>query len=125
MSKFLKKLDYSYLIVVELIFLFFILSLGFSIFLIISEFPDLRSNGHEFSILADSFLHGETYLWKYPFNDLDCVMFGGRCYWELGPFPAIILIPLVFLSNIIGIIFYQGYLQFFISIGVFILDLFF
>jgi hypothetical protein len=79
----------------------------------------------EFSHLADSFLQGKIYFvensafWPSPSAYSDAVFLNGHYYWSEGPFPAIILMPFVFLFKLINLLFYQGYLQFLLVILVF------
>ncbi|MBI3443131.1 hypothetical protein HY008_00495 [Candidatus Woesebacteria bacterium] len=75
----------------------------------------------QFTYLAKSFLQGKTYFLEEPGTWADTVFYKGHYYWPLGPFPAIVLMPFIYLSDFFGTFFYQGYLQFFITIGVFLL----
>jgi len=113
------ELDLPKLIIINLIILFFGATVGFAIVLPMLEFSDLHNHGHEFSLLADSFLEGKLYISKS--DQLDCTMVGGKCYWPLGPFPALILLPFVFIFNFFNLPFYQGYLIFLIAIIIFFL----
>ncbi|MEK7580571.1 MAG: hypothetical protein AAB465_03120 [Patescibacteria group bacterium] len=72
----------------------------------------IKSEQH-FSFLAKSFLQGKLYFTEMPgfaWND-DTTFYHGHYYWPLGPFPAILLLPFVFLAGIFKIFFYQGYSQ--------------
>lgn len=64
-----------------------------------------------FSRLAQSFLQGKTYFLQKPEFPIDTTFFNGRYYWPSGPFPAVILLPFVFIFKIFNLTFYQGYLQ--------------
>lgn len=63
----------------------------------------------QFTLLAHSFLKGNLDLdfAKYTANDLS--FYNGKYYFPLGPFPAFLLVPFVF---IFGTSFLQGFIQF-------------
>ncbi len=90
------------------------------LFLIASSITTIFFSGGEqqFSYLANSFLNGKTYFLTIPRNVNDAVYLNDHYYWPLGPFPAIILMPFVFIANIFGVFFQQGYLQVFLTFGV-------
>ncbi|OGM26871.1 hypothetical protein A3D00_03215 [Candidatus Woesebacteria bacterium RIFCSPHIGHO2_02_FULL_38_9] len=74
------------------------------------------------SLLARSFLDGKLFFINEPLHKwIDTAFFGNHHYWPLGPFPTVILMLPVFLFSFFGKFFYQGYLQFFIVLAVFIL----
>jgi|SRR3989344_50610 len=75
----------------------------------------------QFSYLANSFLNGKLFFLTQPLTWNDTTFFNGNYFWPLGPFPSIVLTPFVYVSNLFGIFFSQGYLQFFIVVGVFLL----
>ncbi len=77
------------------------------------------SANQQFSYLAESFLEGKTYFLSLPNVDLDTVLFNGKYYWPLGPFPALLLLPFVFVFRLFHLFFFQGYLQVFLFGGVF------
>ncbi len=77
------------------------------------------SENQQFSYLAESFLHGKTYFLSLPNFGLDTVFFNGKYYWPLGPFPALLLLPFVFVFRLFNLFFFQGYLQVFLVAGVF------
>jgi hypothetical protein len=93
------------------IFLLFILFVFFSNFLV------MWGEQH-FSFLAQSFLHGKLYFMENPSRWEDTAFYNGEHYWPLGPFPAMLLIPFVWLFSLFGLFFKQGFLQFFLFIGV-------
>lgn len=64
----------------------------------------------QFTSLAFSFLEGKLYFLSTTF---DAAINGGHYYWPLGPFPAILLMPFVY---IFGGLMKQGYLLFFLNI---------
>lgn len=64
----------------------------------------------QFVSLASSFLQGKLYFLS---NTFDAAINGGHYYWPLGPFPAILLMPFVY---IFGDHMKQGYLLFFLNI---------
>ena len=85
-------------------------------------FDVIVSREQQFSYLAEAFLHGQTYFLDSHKDSLpDIALFNGRQYWPLGPFPAVILIPFVFIFRRLNLFFYQGYLQFFLVLGIFYL----
>ncbi len=66
----------------------------------------------QFSLLANSFLHGHTYfLQSIGGIGQDPVLYHGRVYWDDGFFPAVILMPFVAFFNIWHIFFFQGYIK--------------
>lgn len=76
----------------------------------------------QFGFLANSFLHGKLYfLDAYGSWWHDAVSFGDHYFWPLGPFPAVVLMPFVAISNLFGIEFLQGYLQIFLIAFIFFL----
>lgn len=85
------------------------------------------TRNQQFSHLAYSFLHGHfnlmenTPFFEGPETTTDAVNFNGSYYWSNGPFPAIVLMPGVFIFSLFHLPFWQGYLGFFISVAVFIL----
>ena len=77
------------------------------------------SANQQFSYLAESFLQGKSYFLSLPNVGLDTVLFNGKYYWPLGPFPALLLVPFVFVFRLFHLFFFQGYLQVFLFGGVF------
>ncbi|KKR29409.1 MAG: hypothetical protein UT61_C0031G0012, partial [Candidatus Woesebacteria bacterium GW2011_GWA1_39_8] len=71
-----------------------------------------------FVYLAKSFLAGKTYFLTSPGGWADSALFMGHYYWPLGPFPAVVMIPFVYLFGLAGANFYQGHLQFILVFGV-------
>lgn len=78
-------------------------------------------NEQQFSYLAESFLEGKLYFLEKPGSWYDSTMFDGKVYWPLGLSPVIILMPFVALFKAFGAMFYQGYLQLFLTVGIFIM----
>lgn len=74
-----------------------------------------------FTLLAESFLKFKTYFLTMPGSWVDTTLVNGQHYWPLGPLPAVLLIPFIFLADKLGFFFYQGYLSYFIGIAVFYL----
>lgn len=64
----------------------------------------------QFINLASSFLQGKLY---FPSDTFDSAINNGHYYWPLGPFPAVLLMPFVY---IFGNLMKQGYLLFFLNI---------
>lgn len=106
-------------ILIDIIFFFFTATLFFNFFLPQIEPKIFTENGAEFTQLAQSFLDGRLDLQKA--GDLDCSRQAGKCYWALGPAPAVLLLPFVFLAGLFGQFFFQGYLNFFLVIFVFLI----
>lgn len=71
--------------------------------------------------LSEAFLQGKLHFLRMPASPEDTILFQGNYYWPLGPFPAVLLMPFVFFFQLFHITFYQGFLQFFITTGVFYL----
>lgn len=92
----------------------------FLLFILLVFFTNLLMTWGEqqFSYLAQSFLNGKLYFLEKPLRWDDAVSYNGYYYWSLGPFPAVLLIPFVWLSSLLGIFFNQGFLQFFLVVGV-------
>ncbi len=90
------------------------------IILLFSNFFFTRAQ--HFYFLTNSFLQGKLNLIDLPLitnssvNDL--VIFNNNYYWPQGPFPAILLLPFVYIGNLIKFSFWQGYLQFFLVLGI-------
>lgn len=84
-------------------------------------FSLLVKDNQEYSYLANSFLHSKLYFINQQGTWGDSTLFQGKYYWPLGVFPAILFIPFVFVSQHLGIFFYQGYLQFILVLIVFLL----
>lgn len=99
----------------------FFFSLVFLAVLVAYNFDNFYLKGEQqFSYLAYSFLQGDLHL-PDGFPTADTVLFGGHLYWPLGPLPAIILIPFVFIFNLFNLVFYQGYLSLLLSFLIFFL----
>lgn len=121
-KNFFKYLDVTKLekvILVDIIFFLFAAVLFFNFFLPNIEFKNFIENGAEFSQLSESFLSGRLDLQK-P-GDLDCSYGNEKCYWALGPAPAVLLLPFVFLAKLFGQFFFQGYLNFFLVVFIFLI----
>ncbi|MEI9913687.1 MAG: hypothetical protein WDN66_01650 [Candidatus Saccharibacteria bacterium] len=66
----------------------------------------------QFSLLANSFVHGHTYFMQSIGGvGQDPVLYHGKIFWDEGPFPAVVLMPFVAFFNIWHIFFYQGYIK--------------
>lgn len=75
----------------------------------------------QYVYLAKSFLAGKLYFLERPGTWLDAVFYNNYYYWHLGPAPAVLLMPIVGFANLLGITFYQGYLQLVITGGILML----
>jgi hypothetical protein len=71
----------------------------------------LVSHEQQYVTLAESFLRGKLYFISTPEHWADTAEYGGLHYWPLGPLPAVILMPLVWLFRLTGASVYQGYLS--------------
>lgn len=76
-----------------------------------------------FIFLSRAFLHGKYYFLDNPFiwnqTDSDIVFFDNHYFWPLGPLPALLISPFVFLADLFHISIVQGYFSFFIAVAVF------
>lgn len=82
---------------------------------------NMRDEQH-FSYMADSFLQGRLHFVEKPGNWYDTTMHNGKVYLPHGPGPVIMLLPFFAIFKTIGIFFYQGYLQIFLTTTVFFLS---
>lgn len=73
--------------------------------------------GQEYSLLALSFLNGKLYLPDW-YKAIDTILYNGRLFWPLGPFPAVLLMPFVLIFNFFNLFFYQGYLNLILTVGI-------
>src|SRR3989344_1164223 len=99
-----------------LVFLIFFTSLVFSFNLLI----DRRNDNSGYTELARSFLNGRVYLMHISKNE-DYAFYNSKHYLHQGPFPALVLLPLVATFDLIGIPFYQSYFQIVLFLGTFYL----
>jgi len=74
-----------------------------------------------FSYLSLSFLKGRLDLNEYPFIWNDVAVYNGNKYLPLGPFPAVLITPLVFIWRVFGGVFLHRYIQWIFVLGVFLL----
>jgi hypothetical protein len=90
-------------------------------FSLIAIFNLTVTHNQQFSYLADAFLHGKLGFLEPPGDSgwYDTVAYNGEHYWPLGPFPAVVLIPFVFLGRLFGQLFLQGWLQLILTLGIF------
>ncbi len=75
----------------------------------------------QFVIMAEGFIQKRVDMPRLDssYGNLDTVFLSGKYYWPEPPLPGIILIPFVFIFEKFNLLFYQGYLQFFVTLGVF------
>lgn len=99
--------------------------LVFLIFVVILTLNFSNNNNQQYVYLSESFLKGElSFSPTIPVGQLhDAAVWNGSWYWPLGPFPAILLMPFVAFAKLLNLPFYQGYLQFFLTLGVFYIAL--
>ncbi|MDI6820593.1 MAG: hypothetical protein QMD65_00225 [Patescibacteria group bacterium] len=87
--------------------------------IILITFNIITNTAEHFSYLAESFISGVTYFLKMPAMSWgDTTLFNNHYYWPLGPFPAVLLIPFVWIFKQFNVFFHQGYLQLPIVIGI-------
>jgi hypothetical protein len=114
-KKTLKNIKGLFLVFQENIPLLFLIIAFFSLIFARNFYFNISQH---FSYLADSFLHGKFYFLKDVIlkigTDSDMVFYNDKYYWPLGPLPAVILMPAVFIFKFLNLFFYQGYLQFFL-----------
>jgi len=79
---------------------------GFIIIILVAS--GLGDKFQQFVSLADSFLHGKLFLLGNTTSYYDAAFYQGHYYWPLGPFPALILLPFVFISSALP---WQSYLH--------------
>lgn len=109
MIKILKSQTPKYLIP-SLCVLFFLIAIPFNI----------TFNGEEqFAYLANSFLHLKTFFVSMPGSWEDTTFINGHHYWPLGPFPALLITPFVYLANVLGFFFQQAYLNLILCLIIF------
>jgi len=104
------KHNIKYFLVLEVCGIFF--------FLMITLNLSFRGED-QFSYLANSFLHLKTYFISIPYTWADTTFINGQYYWPLGPFPAVLLTPFVYLANELGFFFHQAYLNIILCIAIF------
>ena len=76
----------------------------------------------QYRFLAESFLAARLDFVEMPGSSWDdTALFDGAHYWPLGSFPAVLLMPFVFISRLLGTTFPQGYLTFALAIWTFYL----
>lgn len=73
-----------------------------------------------FSFLSLAFLEGRLDLNGYPLVWNDIAIFNGNKYLPLGPFPAVLITPFVFIWRAFGGVFFHRYIH-----GIFVLGVFF
>ena len=82
------------------------------IFLTLMVIGFYAEGSQQFSMLANSFVHGHTYfLSSIGGVGQDPVLYHGKVYWDDGFFPSLILVPFVAFFNLFHIFFYQGYIK--------------
>lgn len=91
--------------------------LGF-FFVLSSVWAVLITDGQQYSYLAKAFLNGALHFEQMPGVWNDAVFVNGLPYWPLGPFPALLLTPFVWLFETFNGFFLQGYLSPLITIGI-------
>lgn len=83
-----------------------------SLYALIVIFGSLSVNHEQqYVFLAESFLDRKLYFVSMPEHWNDTAAYAGRHYWPLGPLPAVLLMPFVFLWRFAGANFYQGYVS--------------
>jgi hypothetical protein len=72
----------------------------------------------QFSYLAKSFLEGRLDINNFPTGFADATFFNGNYYWPLGPFPAMLIVPLVYIAGIFQTLFLHRYIHWLLVTGV-------
>lgn len=73
----------------------------------------------QFFFLAKAFLGGSLSFLEMPgLSWGDTVFFKGRYYWPLGPLPAVLMAPWVWMFDFFGKVFFQSYLNLLLALGV-------
>ena len=73
----------------------------------------------QFSLLAQAFLHGQlNFRSSIGGSGQDPILWHGKIYWGEGPFPAVLLMPLVGFFSIFHRFYFQGYLDWILILGV-------
>lgn len=81
----------------------------------------------QFSYLSYSFLKGKVFFLEqsdilpHPQTLSDVVYWNNHYYWHQGPLPAIVLLPFTLIFKKINLVFYQGFLQFFLVVLIFLI----
>lgn len=92
------------------------------IYLFIAFFINISfTKDQHFTLLANSLLSGKLYFTDPLPSGADAAPAYGRLFWPLGPFPAVLIVPGQFVLKTFDLFFYQGYINFFLGILVFIL----
>ncbi|RJR26822.1 hypothetical protein C4561_03515 [candidate division WWE3 bacterium] len=86
------------------------ISLVFFFVLIVISNLKVTSNNHYY-LLAQSFLQGKLYFVELPGVLWDTVEYGGHYYWPNPPFPAVLMMPFVWIFGLFSQVYYQGYLN--------------
>ena len=78
----------------------------------------ISEGSQQFPMLAQSFLHGKlNFLSPIGGAGQDPVLYRHKIYWSEGPFPAIILMPLVGLFSLFHHFFFLGYITWALILG--------
>ena len=97
--------------------LIFTVPVAILIFLLAMSF--VLEGSQQFPLLAQSFLRGHlNFLSPIVGLGQDPIFWHGKVYWGDGPFPAMLLMPFVALWNISHYFFFQGYLTWFLIVGI-------
>lgn len=79
-------------------------------------------SSQQYSLLAKAFLHGQlNFLHPIGGAGQDPVYYHGKIFWSEGVFPALLLLPFVAVFSIFHVLFYQGYINWLIILGVWFL----
>ncbi|MFA6322194.1 MAG: hypothetical protein WCX71_01805 [Candidatus Buchananbacteria bacterium] len=120
LSGFFAQLSLAKVMLGGIIVFFFLITLAFNFWFVGFVYNPVLDSGQEFRLLANAFLQGRLDINK--FDLLDCAMQAGKCFWALGPGPAVLMLPAVGLFKLFGQNFYQGYINFLLVAGVFLLS---
>jgi len=101
------------LLVLVLLYLFLSLSVAFNLH---------DYSNQQFVHLAQSLMAGRIYFTTCPDSScMDFSFYHNRYYWPLGPVPAFIVMPFVYLFSLSKLVFLQNYLSIFVVSGILLL----
>jgi hypothetical protein len=98
-----------------------VLAVWFAFILIVvtATFVLRQTTGQQFVIEAESFLAGRLDQIRPDERNfhIDTTIVEGKYYWPLGPFPAMLLTPIVLVFKTLGLTLLQGYVHFVLCVG--------
>ena len=111
------KLNRDLLVISSMVVVFFTLVFFLNFFSNVKD--DTQFSHEEYVYLTRSLLQNRLDI-DYP--NTDYIFYNNKFYWHLGLFPSILIMPLVtFFEQFLNLEFKQGYIQFFITLAIFLL----